>query len=236
MKLHDSTGWLLVSLAGVLFAEVDLQKPSRTKLIEEFPCEYRVDDRIPAGWQASRKECSMFTLENDESGCYLRLTVDNQCTSIGKQVSYSTDTFPVLTWKWRVHDLPTGGCENKKETNDSGAGVYVIFKGKLKLNKIIKYIWSTTLPAGTVLASPFNQNTKMIVLQSGRDNMGRWLTESVNIREDYQKVFNSAPPPVIGIAILSDADNTESRAVADYDDFTATAGNVHTTSVNKPVH
>jgi hypothetical protein len=32
-------------------------------------------------------------------------------------------------------------------------------------------------------------------------------------------VFNAVPPPVVGIAILSDADNTESRAVADYDEF-----------------
>jgi hypothetical protein len=203
----------------VLFAENDLQKASKIKLIEEFPCEYNVRNGIPSGWQASRKECSMFTLENDESGCYLRLTVDNQCTSIGKQVSYSTDTFPVLTWKWRVHNLPMGGCENKKETNDSGAGVYVIFKGKFKFNKIIKYIWSTTLPPGTVLVSPYNQNTKMIVLQSGSEKIGRWLTESVNVREDYQNLFNSTPPPVIGIAILSDADNTGSHAVADYDDF-----------------
>lgn len=161
----------------------------------------------------------MFSVAKDESGCYLHLTVESQCTSIGKQVSFSTDTFPILSWKWRVHTLPVGGSEDKKETNDSGAGVYVIFKGKFKLNRIIKYVWSTTLPPGTVLVSPFNQNTKVIVLQSGSEKIGRWLVETVNVREDYKKVFNTIPPIIVGIAILSDADNTRSRAVADYDDF-----------------
>jgi hypothetical protein len=219
LKRYIFASWIIFPLAGVLFGESDLQKKQRTMLIEEFPCERCVEKCIPSGWQPSRRECSMFSIVKDESGCYLRLTVENQCTSIGKQVAFSTDTFPILSWKWRVHTLPVGGCEDKKETNDSGAGVYVIFKGKFKLNKIVKYVWSTTLPSGTVLASPFNQNTKLIVLQSGSKNVGHWLTETVNVREDYLKVFNAVPPPVVGIAILSDADNTESRAVADYDEF-----------------
>ncbi len=234
MKLNLFTGWLVVPLAGVLFAGDELLNKLRVELIEGFPCELTAKNSIPDGWQSSRKDCSMFTIEKDESGCYLRLTVNNQCTSIGKQVSYSTDTLPYLSWRWRVHNLPVGGCENKKETNDSGAGVYVIFKGRFRLNKIIKYIWSTTLPSGTVLASPFNQNTKMIVLQSGSEKIGQWITETVNVREDYKKVFNAVPPIVIGIAILSDADNTESSAVADYDDFKAIGDYYHKTEAIKP--
>jgi hypothetical protein len=219
LKIDLFTSWIIVLLAGTLFAGDDLQMMSRTMLIEEFPCENSIRNSIPSGWQASRRECSMFSVVKDESGCYLRLTVENQCTSIGKQVTFSIDTFPILSWKWRVHTLPIGGSEDKKETNDSGAGVYIIFKGKFKLNKIIKYVWSTTLPPGTVLASPFNQNTKIIVLQSGNEKIDQWLTETVNVREDYRTVFHTIPPNVIGIAILSDADNTGSRAVADYDDF-----------------
>lgn len=219
MKIYIFASWIIFPLTGALFGGSDLQKKQRTMLLEDFPCERSVQNSIPSGWQASRKECSMFSVVKDESGCFLRLTVENQCTSIGKQVEFSADTFPILSWKWRVYTLPVGGCEDKKETNDSGAGVYVIFKGRFKLNKIVKYVWSTTLASGTVLASPFNQNTKIIVLQSGNEHTGQWLTETVNVREDYQKVFNTDPPPVVGIAILSDADNTESRAVADYDDF-----------------
>ncbi|HEX2958553.1 MAG TPA: DUF3047 domain-containing protein [Chitinispirillaceae bacterium] len=219
MKKYLSVRWVILSLVGAIFAGDDLLVKSGTVNVEDFTCEKTATKGIPSGWQASRKECSMFSVVRDQSGCFLRLTVDKECTSIGKQVSFSTDSLPILSWKWRVHTLPVGGCEYKKETNDSGAGVYVIFKGRLKLNKILKYVWSTTLPPGTILASPFNKNTKVIVLQSGKEKTGRWVTETVNLREDFLKAFNTSPPSVIGIAILSDADNTGSRAVADYDEF-----------------
>jgi hypothetical protein len=224
LNKHLSASWIIIPLVGIIFAAEDVQKKPNVNIIEEFPCENVDEKRIPSGWKASRKECSMFNVVNEHSECFLRLTVDKQCTSIGKQVSFSPDSHPILSWKWRVHTLPIGGSEEKKETNDSGAGVYVIFKGKFKLNKILKYVWSTTLPSGTILPSPFNQNTKVIVLQSGSEKTNQWLTETVNIRDDFRKVFGVAPPPVIAIAILSDADNTGSRAVADYDDFKAIAG------------
>jgi hypothetical protein len=176
---------------------------------------------LPPGWHASRKDCSMFTIISESDDNFVRLNVQNKCTSFGKPVTFSTDSMPFLKWKWRVITLPEGGCENKKSKNDSGAGVYVVFKGAFKLNKIIKYVWSSTLPVGTTVASPYNSSTKIIVLQSGNENLGEWINEIVNIRTDFIRLFKSEPPVVVGIAILTDSDNTSSSAIADYDDFQA---------------
>jgi len=45
----------------------------------------------------------------------------------------------------------------------------------------------------------------------------------VNVLEDYRRFFQADPPDAQGIALLTDGDNTHSRAVADYDDFRALA-------------
>jgi hypothetical protein len=51
---------------------------------------------------------------------------------------------------------------------------------------------------------------------------GIWVTETINIYEYYNKVFSEYPPDkVVGIAIRTDADGTNSRAIADYDDIIA---------------
>lgn len=176
---------------------------------------------LPPGWHASRKDCSMFNIISENDDQFVRLNVNSKCTSFGKPVTFSTDTLPFLKWKWRVFALPEGGSENKKEKNDSGAGVYVIFKGAFKLNKIVKYVWSSTLPVGTTVASPYHSNTKIVVLQSGKENMGEWINQTVNIRKDFTRLFKGEPPLVVGIAILTDSDNTSSSAIADYDDFEA---------------
>jgi hypothetical protein len=112
------------------------------------------------------------------------------------------------------------GSEAKKKTNDSAAGVYVCFKGFTPLPYCIKYVWSSSVPVGTVLDSPHRAATKIVVLRSGAGGLGAWTDEKRNVYEDYLKVFHkkTVKNPV-GIAVLTDSDDTRSRAAADYDDF-----------------
>jgi hypothetical protein len=213
------TNIVLICGLTIAFSQEAQHSHGTQLLIENFTS--KLEHGLPTGWQASRKDCSMLTIIQDENERFVRLNTAGECTSFGKQVFFSPDSLPILGWKWRIHKLPEGGCERTRETNDSGAGVYVIFKGKFKFNKIIKYVWSSTLPVGTTIESPFNKNTKIVVLQSGNKKTGKWIAESVNIRVDFISFFAAEPPPVIGIAILSDSDNTSSQAIADYDDFQA---------------
>jgi hypothetical protein len=77
------------------------------------------------------------------------------------------------------------------------------------------------LPVGTVFDSPFSSGTKMIVVRSGRALAGTWVTEERNVLSDYDRSFGKGdtPPVPKGIAILTDSDNTHSRAVGDYGDI-----------------
>ena len=45
------------------------------------------------------------------------------------------------------------------------------------------------------------------------------MTESVNARRDYERVYGEAPPAARGVAVLTDADQTRSGAVGDYGEF-----------------
>ena len=117
-----------------------------------------------------------------------------------------------------MHSLPAGGNENYKKTNDSAAAMRLVFGGRLRI-KTLKYVWSTTLPAGTETVSPHTESTKVIVLQSGRDKIGKWVWEEVNAYEDYKRVFGSDPRLVGAVAVLTDSDNTKALVKADYDDI-----------------
>ena len=58
----------------------------------------------------------------------------------------------------------------------------------------------------------------MIVLEAGKENVGRWMDEEVNIIEDYHKAFGEDPPPAASIAIMNDSDDTgeSSTSYIDY--------------------
>ena len=83
----------------------------------------------------------------------------------------------------------------------------------------LDYVWSSALPAGTLLMSAFSSESKIIVAQSGADGLGRWRIMERNLRDDYQRAFGGQPPDVIAIGIMSDTDNTGGEALAYFDDL-----------------
>lgn len=133
--------------------------------------------------------------------------------------------YPILSWKWRVKKLPDGGNENSSDYNDVAASIYVVFDiGRLaffkKVPKSIRYTWSSTVNKGQELSKLFG-NQQIVVVESGPEKMGEWVTFERNIVEDYRRLFGDDPPEnPIAILILSDGNSTNSQAIADYDDIT----------------
>jgi len=56
----------------------------------------------------------------------------------------------------------------------------------------------------------------MIVIESGPENAGCWLSEERNIKNSFIKAFGEAPPKVGAIAIMTDTDDTGESAQAWY--------------------
>jgi hypothetical protein len=80
------------------------------------------------------------------------------------------------------------------------------------------YVWDAKLAAGTALDNAFTRRIRYIVLQSGNDRLDRWVSERRDLGADFMRLFKdespNAVPPIIGIAIGADSDNTKSHAVS----------------------
>lgn len=59
----------------------------------------------------------------------------------------------------------------------------------------------------------------MVVVESGNENVGKWVEEQRNVYEDFKMLFGEEPPTIGGIAIMTDTDNTGESAIAYYDDI-----------------
>jgi len=46
--------------------------------------------------------------------------------------------------------------------------------------------------------------------------MGQWHTMKRSLADDYRLAFGADPVPVLGVAIMTDTDNTGSRATGKY--------------------
>jgi hypothetical protein len=175
-------------------------------------------NNIPCGWRKF-KEISGVQLKEEAGNHFVSLKSSDDVQGIARKMQhYDVFSFSMLRWKWRVHTLP-GGRENVKNQSNSAAGVYVLFRNGGPVGNSIKYIWSSELPAGTILRSPFSSRTALFVLRTGKSQIGEWVAEERNVVEDYRRAFGGKPGELRGIAVMSSSDNTHTSASADYDDF-----------------
>jgi hypothetical protein len=214
---------LLAVLLGfpiVGYAEEQVAATDRVVSIETFD-EYP-PATFPTQWQVRGDEADariVYRVAEESGNRFLHARAEKkQEVQIGLPHTFQPQEFPAVRWRWRVTKLPPGADERAAKTNDSAAGVYVVFDSRL-MPRVIKYVWSSTLPVGTRLDSPLYWRAKVVVLQSGSSNLGEWRQETVNCYRDYKELFGAEPGEVQGIAVLTDADTTNSLAEADYDDF-----------------
>ena len=130
--------------------------------------------------------------------------------------------YPIAEWTWRVDRLPEGGDLRSEKADDVGASLFLMF-GRPGLFRpeppTLAYAWtSAATPAGSVVVSPRHPGTlRTIVLQSGGENLGRWISERRNLIEDYRLAFGEDPPERLEmIALWSDSDQTGESVHAFY--------------------
>ncbi|HLA20507.1 MAG TPA: DUF3047 domain-containing protein, partial [Pseudolabrys sp.] len=67
-------------------------------------------------------------------------------------------------------------------------------------------------PRGTVIASPhMGARGKFIALRAAGAPKRVWHDENVDLAGDYARAFSRTMPPLIGVAISSDSDDTRAR-------------------------
>lgn len=181
---------------------------------------------FPPGWKAWRGDTDeakrVYRIQEENGNRYLAAEDDGASIIIRKELrSWNPREYPILSWRWRARKLPKGGDERIGEKNDSAVAVYVVLdQNFFHIPKTLKYVWSTTLPAGTEHRRGGIGRPHVIVLQSGPETLRQWVTESVNVYEDFIRVFGKEPPDkAVGIGVLTDGNATKSPSAGDYDRF-----------------
>lgn len=143
-----------------------------------------------------------------------------------------------LSWQWKVETPVPEPDLRTRQGDDTSVKVCVFFDMALDLvpfverqlqkiaqskttdplpNATVCYVWDPNLPVGTELDNAFTRRMRYIVLDSGVDKVGKWMNQKRNVIADFIKLFGAESPkvpPIMGIAIGADADNTKSRSVA----------------------
>ncbi|MDP3819934.1 MAG: DUF3047 domain-containing protein [Burkholderiales bacterium] len=143
-----------------------------------------------------------------------------------------------LSWLWRVEALNHAGDLHTKSGDDTALKVCVFFD--LPLEKVpfverqllrvartrtseplpaatVCYVWDAHLPVGTVVPNAFTKRVRYKVLESGSARLHQWTPEKRNLAADFIELFGDESkevPPMTGVAVGADADNTHGHSLA----------------------
>lgn len=142
-----------------------------------------------------------------------------------------------IRFSWKVTSLIEGADMSRRDKDDSPVRIVLAFDGDRSrlsprdamLSELsraltgeempyatLMYVWSGHTPVGEVIHNPRTDRIRKLVVQSGPGPLGQWQDHERDIRADYERVFGEPPGTLVGVAIMTDSDNTRSRARAWY--------------------
>lgn len=181
------------------------------------------------------KEHSLYSIENQGRESVLRAESRGSASAIVYRDPFNVYDYPRLRWKWKVENVYEKGNARTREGDDYPLRVYVLFeydadkagilgKAKHELGKrlfgedlplaTLVYIWANREDENGIITNAYTSDAKMIVLQKGKRNLGRWILEERNMLEDYRKAFGADPPARATLGIMNDSDNTKEASVS----------------------
>jgi hypothetical protein len=178
------------------------------------------------GWEPKEFEGkTIYAFQEDGGRMVLKAESNASASGLFKKIKADVKDFPILRWSWKVENILVKGDARTKEGDDYAARIYVVFpRFPAWRTTGINYIWANKLPRGKTRPNSYaKDNVIMLAIQSGPENVGRWVSEERNLLEDYKQVFGKEPPKLGNIAIMTDTDNTSERAVAYYGDIILTS-------------
>ena len=205
----------------------------------------RPGDGFPGQWRLRRlpnstNAVNRFALAKDEHGITV-LKVESRAATGALAHPLSTDLSrtPWLLWRWKADRVLAAADLTSKDGDDYAAMLFVMFAPpadslgslealRLDLARIVYgsdlparvlcYVWDNSHPVGTEGWNAYTDRVRMIVVTTGAKAAGKWHGIARNIAADYRQAFGVDPPPVAGIALGADTDETREAVIAEFGD------------------
>jgi hypothetical protein len=195
-----------------------------------------------AGWKhqplSKLKRDTVYTVATDaQRGAVLRASADGSASLYVAALKAGVAPPATLSWDWKTDALVPGADNRDKSLEDAPLRVLAAFGGDVatlpeeeqKRFKraqslsgrqppfaVLMYIWTDKVAVGSVIPSAHTSQVKMVAVASGAGGVGAWQSVKRNLADDYRRAFGAEPGPVLGVGVMTDTDNTRTKASGEY--------------------
>jgi hypothetical protein len=212
--------------------------PSTPKLASQVPATWQPEDQLK--WESVKipgklaTEYSLVRLNNRNK---LKANAQASASMLRQDLHIEPERLNALSFSWQIQELIADADMSQRETEDSPVRLVLAFDGdrsqfsakNAMLSELshavsgkpmpyatLMYVWCNKRPVNSVIHNPRTDRIRKIVIESGPQRVNQLISYQRNIKADFEKAFGEAPGALIGIAIMTDTDNTRSHAQAWY--------------------
>lgn len=244
--LHSAK--LFVLLSVLWFTDASAQ--TQTKAIALVPFSSASNDQPPVPWRVvgvpgGKIPLTTYALADIDGRKVLRVEAIKSYGNLVHPLAGAVpDATSRLRWRWRLDEPLRGADLRRREGDDSPLKVCTLFDMPLdKLGLIDRnllrlasgatgeklpsatlcYVWDSALAPGTLLANAYTARVRMIVVNSGEQRLGQWISHDRDLAADFKRAFGEESdtlPPLQAVLVGGDADNTGGRSLGWVGDVT----------------
>lgn len=189
-----------------------------------------------AGWHAVAlpgKTETQYSWVQKDGRAAIGAESDGSASMFRRRVTTPPERLGDVSFSWWVQEKPHQASVTNIDREDSAARVIFGFNGdiaKLPLRTrvmfelaealtgekppyaTLMYVWDASAPVGSVIINPRSDRIRKIVVDSGPGELQRWRDHRRDLAADFRLAFGEEPGTLNSIAVMTDSDNTRSRA------------------------
>lgn len=192
------------------------------------------------GWQPfvlPGKSATVYTPASADGRWVLHAQSERSASMYRRALRIEPEQLGRVSFSWKVRSLLPEADVRESETGDAVVRVMLAFDGdssrlsartRLMFDLMqslsgepppfatLMYVWDGRAELDSVVLNKRSDRVRKIVLESGPAHLGQWRSYQRDVRADYRRAFGEDPGALIGVAVMTDSDNTQSRAEAWY--------------------
>ena len=215
-----------------------INQVSQITQITKTPVSWQPEDQLK--WESVKipgKLATEYSLVRVNNRNKLMANAQASASMLRQDLHIEPERFRALSFSWQIQQLIADADMAQREHEDSPVRLVLAFDGdrsqfspkNAMLSELshalsgkpmpyatLMYVWCNHRPVNTVIHNPRTDRIRKMVIESGPQRVNQLISYERNIRADYEKAFGEPPGALIGIAIMTDTDNTRSHAQSWY--------------------
>jgi hypothetical protein len=196
-----------------------------------------------AQWEAVTlpgKLRTAFRLEKHDHRDALSAHAQASASMLRQRLNVPPDQLGRLQFAWQIDNLMAEADMGERDSEDAPVRLILAFEGdrsqfsakNAMLSDLtealtgeplpyatLMYVWCNRRPVDSVIVNPRTDRVRKLVVETGPAHIRQWRQYERDVRADFEKAFGEAPGALVGMAIMTDSDNTRGHVRAWYGDI-----------------